>query len=473
MFCKAVLEANASVIVSHRYLPGTKSREGPCPPTMGKDMRRLRFGSRFLTPGVAVLMWLIVLPVTVASATGSAQGGDGPTYQMPAVGQCRNLTASAVTKESNGSKLVPCSAVHNDRVIAVTTLPAGSDWSTTSPSDPFITKTCATALRHVAGTTWRGLARSAYSWTWYIPTATQRAHGATWLRCDINIFTRDGLHALPHQLKLPANLTTVLQGCLTVGSDPAGYSRLTCASAHNFRAAAAFSLPSDAFPDSWAVMQFGYDHCPGADRKKIYWTSPDDAEWSFGDRVLTCYLRTTPGAGIIRLSQQVEHGIFWDHATAAQKVKAVDHFPFPVASLRPRYAVISSDSRLITVKVKFNAIHPAVVKRDGLIYRDSIWFDFSGSSEKGYAGHEPRGTIHEGQSRVIGCATGHGSLRLRASSTTLTATMAHGCFPSQYREVYQLLVEQDVNTYAASAPHSNLGTWYAYLNAPGTWPGWI
>lgn len=436
-------------------------------------MRTLRFWSRCVTPAVAILMWLVASPVNVASATGTAQDGDGPTYQMPSVGQCRNLTASAVARESNNSKLVPCSAKHNDRVIAVTTLPAGSDWSTESPSDPFIVKTCATALRNVAGATWRGLARSAYTWTWYIPTATQRAHGATWLRCDINIFTRDGLHALPHQLRLPTHLSTLRRGCLTVNSDPVEYSHQTCVSAHNFRAVATFRLPRDAFPDSWAVSQFGYDHCPGADPKKIYWTSPNDAEWTIGDRVLTCYLRTTPGAGIIRFRERVDHGILWDHATAAQRVKAVDQFPFRTTSLRPRYAVISSDSKLITVKVKFRAIRPAVVKRDGRIYKDSLWFDFSGSSDKGYAEHEPSGVIHEGQSRLIACATGHGSLRLRASSTTLTATMTHGCFPPEYREVYQLLVEQDVDMYAAGAPHSRLGTWYAILNAPATWPGWI
>lgn len=51
--------------------------------------------------------------------------------------------------------------------------------------------------------------------------------------------------------------------------------------------------------------------------------------------------------------------------------------------------------------------------------------------------------------------------------------MARGCFPVKYRETYNLLAEQDADAYATGAPHSAQVTWFAALNAPGTWPGWI
>jgi len=142
----------------------------------------------------------IVAVAATLSLTPSATAvePDGPHYQEPTVGQCRNYTITAAYKESNSTPVTPCSSTHTAKVFAVGQLPEGVTWSSSGDQiRAAVGKKCAPASATALGGTEKLRRMSAYSSWWFAPTQAQKDYGARWFRCDVALLGHASLLPLP------------------------------------------------------------------------------------------------------------------------------------------------------------------------------------------------------------------------------------------------------------------------------------
>jgi len=235
---------------------------------------------------VAVAASLTLAPTATAGAE-----ADGPHYQEPTVGQCRNYTMTAAMKETNSTPVIACSQTHTARVYAVTQIPDSLSWDTATfdQLQPVMMKACWPTLEKALGRGQLTNRKSAYSLMWFVPTDTQKQHGARWLRCDV---VRLGGNALLPLLKdsspmLPSTLTNAHLACLT------GDKHLVtaCSKAHNYRATGGLLISSSTYPGNDALYRIAQRKCPAKVSTPRNWYAfwPSKVSWKYGDRAMVCF----------------------------------------------------------------------------------------------------------------------------------------------------------------------------------------
>ena len=128
---------------------------------------------------LAVVLLLLAPLAAVVATTAPAHAG--PTFQQPAVGECRWLTLEELNKNSNNEAPIDCSQAHSSRVIATGRLPKGVTWGASAQRlGRIATGICDPAWKTVLGKSYASRAMTAYSWGWFIPTKAQRDRGAPW-----------------------------------------------------------------------------------------------------------------------------------------------------------------------------------------------------------------------------------------------------------------------------------------------------
>lgn len=223
----------------------------------------------------------------VASGAGVVE--DGPTYQMPTVGECHLFKYADWTDASEPTAPVDCSAKHNALVIAVAELPADTDWAMDG-TDLLDARTehCAPAFKEALGKSYKVIARTGFTWTSWIPTEEQRAHGASWIRCDINLFGfKKALPLGSTPFLTSSTVPRKYQTCLLVEEDVTYFS--SCGSAHNYVLDKVVTVPGAAFPSRATFMKFARQNCP-ASKGDAWWATWRGLEaWNAGDHTLVCY----------------------------------------------------------------------------------------------------------------------------------------------------------------------------------------
>jgi len=243
---------------------------------------------------VTSIATVAALGAGLASGPGSAAAdalSDGPHYQQPSVGQCRNYTMDAALKESNNSPVVVCSNTHTARVLAVPMLPSGMTWNASVDKLALVMeKACYPALVKALGRTVKKQHLSAYGIMWFIPTATQRQHGARWIRCDVVLQGGQQLRAIPKDTSpmLPSgSLPKSVARCVT------GTQRLItiCGKTHNYRASAATLVDRTTYPGSSTLASIAKKRCPGlvSTPRSWYATWAARSGWVAGDHMIVCY----------------------------------------------------------------------------------------------------------------------------------------------------------------------------------------
>ncbi|HEY3016304.1 MAG TPA: septum formation family protein [Nocardioides sp.] len=251
---------------------------------------------------VTSLAAVAALGVGLVSGPGTASAADssrsmqlnGPHYQQPSVGQCRNYTWDAGLKDSNSSPVVSCSKTHTARVIAVPMLPAGMTWSASADSlERVMMKACYPKFEKALGRTAKIRHRSAYGIMWFIPTRTQRSHGARWIRCDIALRGGQQLRPIPKDTApmLPAgSLPDRIARCLSGDQ----HLMTVCVKSHNYRATGATVVDRTRYPGSNTLFSIAKKRCPGlVNTRRYYATWPTKNSWRAGDHVIVCYSHTS------------------------------------------------------------------------------------------------------------------------------------------------------------------------------------
>ena len=241
---------------------------------------------------LAVVLLLLAPLAAVVATTAPAHAG--PTFQQPAVGECRWLTIEELNRNSNNEAPIDCSRAHSSRVIATGRLPKGVTWRASAQRlERIATGICDPAWKTVLGKSYASRAMTAYSWAWFIPTKAQRDRGARWIRCDL-ILMGGGSRAVG----LPTDDEPALGSqphpngiadCLTRRT----FVHTICARTHAWRATGTFVIDQKAYPTERQFRRAAVRRCPSrVSSDSFAWRFRGPDRWRLGDHVVVCFSRT-------------------------------------------------------------------------------------------------------------------------------------------------------------------------------------
>ena len=231
----------------------------------------------------------VAATLTLAPSATAGVVADGPDYQAPAAGECRNYTLTAADKPSNTTPVTPCSSTHTAKVFVVGHLPESVTWGQTDAVGKAVSDTCSPAFDQALGGTEKLRRMSAYTFFWFEPTPTQQSHGARWFRCDVAMWGHQALTPIPNVgfPVLGSGLKYGVTRCL-YGSDTVHYT--ACKLSHSYRATGAFSISGTTYPGDTAIRNTAVRRCPNfVSTRAYYWVGPTRTSWKYGDRIFVCY----------------------------------------------------------------------------------------------------------------------------------------------------------------------------------------
>lgn len=235
--------------------------------------------------------------LTVSSSPSLARAPDGPDFGAPTVGACSTMTPRQADAKADKSTVVPCSRTHTAKVAGVVQLPAGLAYSKTGRVYKTMVDTCKPKWNKLLGRTHAVRDSSAYQLVWFIPTQTQRQHGARWVSCSVVLrqgtklakLTTDRAPLLPS-----GKLGDRIHRCLLATTSAAITTR--CAAEHGWRATGSFVIASKKYPGTKAVNRTARSKCASRtnQRKAYRWTYWTKVNWQVGgDHAIICYSQTT------------------------------------------------------------------------------------------------------------------------------------------------------------------------------------
>jgi hypothetical protein len=228
----------------------------------------------------------------------------------PAVGTCRQLVYSAISRYSNDDATVPCAKPHTSYTFAVQTIPSdvavpGASIGNKSIQDA-ASATCRTAFNRFIGGDPATRALSRLSVTYFLPAQADYNRGARWVRCDVvALKTARELAQLPRSvaglLDHPAALDDY--GVCSQGVPGAADAALVmCTEKHSYRALVTLRLGGDAasYPGVTVAGKDGQRRCSAYIADKLgkaggytfSWTYPTATDWAAGQRFGYCWEQT-------------------------------------------------------------------------------------------------------------------------------------------------------------------------------------
>ena len=275
---------------------------------------------------VTALLAVLALLLAAGCTGGSPHGSSAPSRTTsrsaavtsaapppapPPRDACYRLSPDQLTRPSNSSAAVPCTARHTARTIYVGHLDTVVHGHSVGVGSDVVRRqlagTCPRKLASYLGgsTSHRHLSR--FNVVWFSPTPAQSDRGAAWFRCDLIAFARaDSLLDLPEAagrklegvLDRPGTLDTYgLCGTAAPGSH--GFERVACARKHSWKAVGTISLKGGrAYPGVSVVREAGDSACKAEARSraadtlkfKYGWEWPTREQWSGGQHFGYCWV---------------------------------------------------------------------------------------------------------------------------------------------------------------------------------------
>jgi hypothetical protein len=224
-----------------------------------------------------------------------ARATAGVDIAPPAIGSCHALTYAEGMADADPDPAVDCSAPHTSVTIKVVHFDQAPDWDDTGRLQRRIVAPCSQALLAFFGGRAKALQMSAYSFVWFVPSQAQRDAGATWIRCDLVLYSTRSLKALPTNgdpelgsLPLPNRQARCRAG------KRADYRMTACDVRHAYRATHARRYPSGGYPGARRMTRWTIRMCVSKlPRSAFYYESPSRARWKAGLRFSVCMKATS------------------------------------------------------------------------------------------------------------------------------------------------------------------------------------
>lgn len=237
-----------------------------------------------------------------------------PPPAAPPRDACYRLSPDQLTRQSNSSPVVPCTARHTARTIYVGhldtvvrghSLGVGSDVVRRQ-----LATTCPRKLASYLGGSKSTRHLSRFNVVWFSPTPAQSDRGAAWFRCDVIAFARaDALLDLPQSarrklkgvLDRPGALDTYGL-CGTAAPGSRGFDRVACAKKHSWKAVDTIPLKGRRkYPGVAVVRKAGDSACKAEARARAAdtlkfrygWEWPTREQWSNGQHFGYCWVPTS------------------------------------------------------------------------------------------------------------------------------------------------------------------------------------
>lgn len=253
-----------------------------------------------------LLLALLLLALTACSK-GQADPAGTDSVEPPPLGGCRVLTPEDVTRASNETPTVPCTARHTAETFAVGGFPA--DVAGSSPDDDalgaYIYPRCQKRFQRFLGGNESLILRSTLTWAWFRPSPQAWKDGARWWRCDA---VGGGAQSTTF-LTLPKTAKGLLLGkpddrwmLCADGPTVSGSEKVPCSRKHTWRAVTTIVLgkPDTPYPGDRLVEVRTRDYC--SDSVGAWLNYPVDydfgytwfheAEWKTGNRRSVCWAQT-------------------------------------------------------------------------------------------------------------------------------------------------------------------------------------
>lgn len=265
-----------------------------------------RHGSRSPQVRALFVALLCVLVLSGCSGTGSGSGGTSgggddkgastpkpprklPTFEIPTVGECHQVTPVQNAAAVDPSPAVPCTGPHNARVVLASVTPTAL--APEAPPAERIAQAagaCTAAFNNTVGGNPAARSMSLFDWVVHTPSAQQIARGARWVRCDVVARSGDALIPLPATVPfLAASIPPAYRICQT-----RNFSDVSCAGPHAYRLQGVFRAPGKAYPEGKDFLRLARDKCFALSGKYgSLWQPPSREGWQAGDRFVRCLER--------------------------------------------------------------------------------------------------------------------------------------------------------------------------------------
>ena len=216
----------------------------------------------------------------------------------PRVGQCHRLTWDQAVSPVHEGRAVPCRTAHTAQTYYVGSLRLGRLTVDAAPVQERVARACTRRLGAHVGADQRALRLTMVQPIWFTPSLEQVDLGADWFRCDVVALEgHEQLRRLPRQTRGIATDPAVAM-CGTAAPGSAGFQRVACARAHQWRAVASIDLPGDRYPAEGAGLDALTNACRDAARDlaqdplNLRWSQelPTRAQWRAGRTYGLCWM---------------------------------------------------------------------------------------------------------------------------------------------------------------------------------------
>jgi hypothetical protein len=246
-------------------------------------------GNRSWRAATALAAVLVAPLLAAVAAAGPATAVGDPMAGAPVVGECHFYEAEERFVPTEPSEPVDCTGKHTAAVIAVAVVPNGMDLRDDSDVAlaRFASRTCGPALADTLDVSHNRAHLVRYTYSWFVPTATQLEQGARWIRCDLNELDGRKLDKLPaNGLYVDGFVQSWNRRCLS--------SRLlvvSCLRPHTWTARGLVTVPDG----RWSVVAQdarARSRCRGTLQRKdrrYLWVRVSEFSWSVGERHVVCF----------------------------------------------------------------------------------------------------------------------------------------------------------------------------------------
>lgn len=246
-----------------------------------------------MTRAVSRVLGCALVMAFAATLLAAAPSSAGPGYHQPKAGSCHQVTLRQFASIVAPTASVPCTEQHSTKTLVVKRLSGKVDWNDKYLMRP-IWATCLRKMHRALGGNDKSRAMSAFEPSFFIPSPSERAHGARWLRCDVGLVGDRKLQQLPARLDIGSPpLEDDVARCYN-GPDRR-LSLTVCSKQHRYRATGGFRFGSRKYPGESALTKAAVKRCPPLVTSKHwrYSIPPGPAEWRLGQRTIVCYSKTT------------------------------------------------------------------------------------------------------------------------------------------------------------------------------------
>jgi hypothetical protein len=236
-----------------------------------------------------LLVTLALAPLWLGIAPTSQAAPPDPGFHQPDAGACHQYGVEGLSSNSDSVPPVSCDGPHTALTVASISLPQRVDIADAFSIFSYAGDRCLHAWNDAVSPEPTTRALSAYAVTFFIPSDSELARGARWVRCDVYLSGGNQLQQLPVPLISGPPLDDAVARCTRRSG--LGAALTVCARKHSYRAVAFLQLHGT-YPTPEQFARIAARRCPALAGGRYRFDVPNLFVWQAGTRGLVCSRKT-------------------------------------------------------------------------------------------------------------------------------------------------------------------------------------